>query len=64
MKKYNTYYDSELDTWVINNSNIEKGEFTEHTKVVTLKSLKEFFKCKYNHNLVEKLIVELEREEK
>ena len=42
MKIYNTYYDSELDAWVIDNSNIKQGDFTEDTKVVTVESIKQF----------------------
>jgi ABC-type uncharacterized transport system substrate-binding protein len=34
MKSYKTYYDSELDTWVIDNSNIKKGEFDDNPSVV------------------------------
>ena len=39
MKKYKTYYDSELDTWVIDNRNIEKGDFDSDTKVITVESI-------------------------
>ena len=42
MKTYNTYYDSELDSLVIDNLDVEQGEFTEDTKVVTVESIKQF----------------------
>jgi|AACY02.16.fsa_nt_gi hypothetical protein len=34
MKRYKTYYDSEFDTWVIDNSTIKKGEFDDNPDVV------------------------------
>ena len=62
MKQYDTYYDSELDAWVIDNSNIEQGEFREDTKVVRVQELLDRLEtavANEDYHIVMKLINEL-----
>ena len=65
MKQYNVYYDSVIDTWVINNSNIEQGDFAEDTKVIRVQELLyrlETAAATGEYDIVPKLINELKRE--
>lgn len=62
MKTYNTYYDSELDSWVIDNSNIEQGEFKEDTKVLRVQEVLDRLEtavANEDYHIVTKLINEL-----
>ena len=62
MKQYNTYYDSELDSWVIDNSNIEQGEFTEDTRVLRVQEVLDRLEtavANEDYHIVMKLINEL-----
>ena len=62
MKTYNTYYDSEFDSWIIDNSNIEQGEFTEETTVVRVQELLDRLEtavANEDYHIVTKLINEL-----
>ena len=62
MKQYTTYYDSEFDSWVIDNSNIEQGDFTEDTKVIRVQELLDRLEtavANEDYHIVMKLINEL-----
>lgn len=48
IKKHNTYYDSELDTWVIDNRYIKKGEFDNNPDIVTVKSVEKIIESMFH----------------